>query len=103
MNGQIADTSHGWLGRALVGYFGPGNATIETSRYRRWASATFSGGRHSFTVRMPNGDPGQAAVTLPDHDFPASGPLVADIRAVSRPSCGKGAVYEIEALTVEGY
>lgn len=49
---------------------------------RPWASATFSGTRHTFTLAFP-GEEGVAAAedfiaTLPDHEFIISGRLVAD-------------------------
>jgi hypothetical protein len=49
---------------------------------RPWASATFSGTRHTFTLSFPGEDGARAAEefieTLSDHEFIISGQLVAD-------------------------
>lgn len=103
MNGQTMEASHRWLEQALIGYFSPHHPKVERSGCRRWASATFSGGRHSFTLHTAVGNAAQAAAGLADHDFQATDPIVADIRTVSHQCCGQQAIFEIEALTVEGF
>lgn len=95
------DNSHDWLGSALVGYFGVTDARIERSCYRRWASASFAGGRHSFTLRTAQDDLARVSSALSEHDFAAGSLLVADIRTVSFQREGREALVEIEALTVD--
>jgi hypothetical protein len=95
------DRSHDRLGSALIGYFGTADARIERSRYRRWASATFAGGRHSFILRTAGDDLADATSALDEHDFAATGLFVADIRTVSLQQEGGEALVEIEALTVD--
>ncbi len=67
--------------RILLDLAGPGSELIG-AREREWASATFSGARHSIDLRLSIsalGDaPPAAMIMLPEHQFALSGEIVAD-------------------------
>lgn len=89
--------AHEQLGQALLAFLG--NGTIASSRQRNWASATFSGARHSFAIET--GLPPAKLDSLSDHEFTLSGHIVADICVVEFRSGSSGCALEVEALTVE--
>jgi hypothetical protein len=70
-----------------------------------WASATFSGSRHSFALALSG--PGAAATTsrlaarLEAIEFDLPGHLVADIALIQRIDGLDRSAFSIEALTVE--
>jgi hypothetical protein len=68
----------------------------------RWASATFTGARHSITVEAPDDAQFDGWIeALPEATFDLRGHLVADLNVI-RVQRGAGmATIEIEALTVE--
>ena len=78
---------------------------ICTARSEAWASATFSGSRHSFVLALSG--PGAAASTarlaarLEVIEFDLSGHLVADIAMIQRIDEPDRSTFSIEALTVE--
>jgi hypothetical protein len=65
--------------RMLLEIAGPHSKLIDAHE-REWASATFSGARHSITLDVPltPADPPVALCSLPDHDFALRGEIVAD-------------------------
>jgi hypothetical protein len=106
MRGGRRGDAHSLLLRALgarVRRGGPG--TIVSSGSEAWASATFSGARHSLTLRIEGSDAAnrasQLAGELDGIEFDLPGHLVADIAVTSRQDSGDGVALEIEALTVE--
>lgn len=60
-----------------------GEASIHLTRERAWASITFSGLRHCFSIEWPDAADTAAvqelARILPDHEFAIPGYFVADI------------------------
>lgn len=80
---RISGTA-GRIIRQLIEHIGPDTELIG-SEEREWASATFSGARHSVHLRMALPDAAAAAPTgitaLPDHEFDLSRDIVADCTA----------------------
>lgn len=74
--------------RQLGEMFGPG-AEAGLCHEREWASATFSGARHSIDYRLPLAGPDAqmpaALADLPDHEFCLPGDIVADCSVALRP------------------
>jgi hypothetical protein len=92
--------------RALARRAGPGHTlTLRTARSRPWASATFTGARHSFALLLSGPDAAEQASRLGEEvsevEFTLPGHLVADIAIVRRNDEADGAAIEIEALTIE--
>ena len=75
---------------------------IAASEETRWASATFIGARHRFTLGG-NDDPTFATwlYALPEANLPIRGHLVADLAIVSVDRAAGCATAHVEALTVE--
>jgi hypothetical protein len=92
------------LDRALVAAAAAAGCPIAvaTSDWTRWASATFTGARHSLTLTASASPMLDAwLVGLGEHEFALRGYLVADIH-VRRMARTEGVVtVVIEALTVE--
>lgn len=84
-----------------------GSATVEKMASRPWASVTFSGARHEFTLRLEGAGAAKAATAfrdrLEEHEFVLPGHVLADIAAVRevRDDVGKCVRLTLEALTVE--
>ncbi len=78
-----------------------GRAEIVESRETPWASATFSGARHRFRLRVPpNAQRPFADLSEREFDFP--GHIVADITVIDHAEHAGDAMHlTIEALTVE--
>lgn len=96
---------HDALGAALRELASPVQAKITESASVPWASITFAGARHRFTLSL-EGDGAAAkaralAKSLHCDEFNIRGHLVADI--ITEPSRveGKAIVLAVEALTVE--
>lgn len=74
--------------RQLIEHLGPGTQLIG-SQEREWASATFSGARHSLDLHVPMlHDATQSPTSiaaLPDHEFALVGEIVADCAVALRP------------------
>ena len=74
--------------RQLGELFGPG-AQPGQRQEREWASATFSGARHSIEYRLPLPGPDAAPpavlMTLAEHEFALPGDIVADCTVAIRP------------------
>ncbi len=88
---------HTSLGDAVCAKFGANGSTLEISKSRPWASATFTGARHCFTLRLkPGFDLENRLDQLTCEDFDVPGHIVADITA----SAAQDRVI-VEALTVE--
>lgn len=60
----------------------PSGSELLHAHEREWASATFSGARHSLDLRIPLAAPDSGApsvlAALPDHEFDLVGEIVAD-------------------------
>jgi hypothetical protein len=92
------------LERALVAAAAASGCPIAvaTSDWTRWASATFTGARHSLTLRAgasPMLDAWLAG--LSEAEFALRGYLVADIHVMRMTRAEGGVTVAIEALTVE--
>lgn len=73
------------------------DATTLERRSRPWASATFSGARHSLLLGFGSAQCAEhAARALPESEFDLPGHLVADLTATA-----SGARVSVEALTIE--
>ncbi len=101
----MADAHDGLL-RALKARIGSDvPLEIRSARSEEWASATFSGSRHSFALALSG--PGAAATTarlaarLEAIEFDLPGHLVADIAITQRTDAPDRSAFSIEALTVE--
>lgn len=74
------------LSEALIGLSG-GHAKILAHKEQPWASITFSGARHDFTLEFSGAQAVQAGeefvVMLGEHEFTIPGQLVADATVVS--------------------
>jgi len=98
--------AHDELLRALKARIGTA-MTLEicSTRSEAWASATFSGSRHSFALALSG--PEAAATTarlaarLEVIEFDLPGHLVADIALIQRVDEPDRSAFSIEALTVE--
>ena len=91
---------HTLLLRALAA----GGSAVEVTKsdWLRWASATFSGARHTFTLSAPASDAFAAwLAALPEHDFALRGHLVADLTVTGTHYAGDMAVASLEVLTLE--
>ncbi|TPG18605.1 hypothetical protein EAH87_10970 [Sphingomonas koreensis] len=88
------------LARALT-ESSPGLA-VTAGEATRWASATFTGARHSIMMSGPNScDLDGWIEALDEHEFDLRGHLVADIGIVDIVRTDLRAELRIEALTVE--
>ena len=101
---SITGASH----RQLLSLLGP-DAELVEAQERPWASATFSGARHSVTLqlRLDSADaPAPAALlTLADHEFALPAEIVADCavttqRRERRSDGGHALCCVVELLTV---
>jgi hypothetical protein len=76
--------------------------TIVTADWSRWASATFTGARHSVTLSAP---PSPALIawiaTLPEAELVLRGHLVADLSVAAARHVDAEITIELEILTVE--
>jgi hypothetical protein len=106
MSGIRRGDAHRLLLRAIgerVAADGP--AEIVSARSEPWASATFSGARHSLQLRFDGSDAADRASRLTGEldgiEFNLPGHLVADIALTSRCDNAAGVDLAIEALTVE--
>jgi hypothetical protein len=70
-----------------------------------WASATFTGARHQFTLALHGADAAARAAAIEERiatmEFALPGHLVADAVCVARRATPGGAEVDLEALTVE--
>ncbi|MCC7393819.1 MAG: hypothetical protein IT553_03085 [Sphingomonadaceae bacterium] len=82
--------------RAALGH----GATVSLMHERRWASATFTGMRHYFSVRLAAAGGDALLDALGDHIFRLSGLLVADCHVPRRERDGDMLAAEVEMLTV---
>jgi hypothetical protein len=74
---------------------------VESQRQTAWASATFTGARHEFTLVADRDDSLDAwLAALSEAEFALRGHLVADVAMVERIDRADTAI-RIEALTVE--
>lgn len=76
-------------------------ALLIASRDRPWASATFSGARHWFTLDVPADLAGDIVCALPEAEFALPGQLVADLAVTARQPMGPMVRLSVEALTVQ--
>jgi hypothetical protein len=76
--------------------------TIVDSDWTHWASATFAGAQHRFSVAGPASAALDDWLTeLPERDFALRGHLVADLTIVAMRCSADRIEVEIQALTVE--
>jgi hypothetical protein len=93
--------------RAIKGRVGRDQLAVRQAHSESWASATFSGSRHSFAFLISGGS-AQATASrfaegLDAMEFDLPGHLVADITLLDRQDTPEGTVLAIEALTVEDW
>lgn len=88
---------HSRLGNALANAY---QAQMIRSRQTPWASATFSGARHHYVLRMPC-DAQPDSTGLDDHEFDLPGHILADLSINNLNKDGGAFLFTIEALTVE--
>ena len=92
--------AHTLLQRALVA--NGEQVEVTESDWLRWASATFTGARHVFTLRAPTSAGFEAWLTaLPEDDFALRGHLVADLTVTGIRYEGDSAIAALEVLTLE--
>lgn len=82
MNGDpVFQSTAAKLIRTVMEICGEGSELVGAHE-REWASATFSGARHSLDLLIPAGDGDavlpDAVAGLPDHEFDLPGEIVAD-------------------------
>lgn len=92
------------LGRALTRSAAAAECavTLVSADWSRWASATFTGARHSVSLSAP---PSPALIAwiaaLPEAELVLRGHLVADLSIVAARHAGADIMIELEILTVE--
>ena len=92
------------LARALTGSAAAAACpvTLVSSDWSRWASATFTGARHSVVLSAP---PSPALIawiaTLPEAELVLRGHLVADLSVIAVRHAGDEITMGLEILTVE--
>jgi hypothetical protein len=89
---------HKRLGSALAALAG---GKILESRQIAWASATFSGARHHYVLKIPDGPNVQALPCLDEREFDLPGHIVADIVLADHIQQAGACRISIDALTVE--
>jgi hypothetical protein len=96
---------HNALAKALVSKLGAGPATISNSGCFPWASVTFSGARHHFSLEIAAPDAvsdiQKFVAGIAAENFELIGHLVADIIVTRSDYSATSARVDIEALTVE--
>jgi hypothetical protein len=98
--------AHNLLLRALGQRIGSAHdLVLRESRLESWASATFQGMRHRYSLGVVGPEAWDCANRLADAldaiEFDLPGHLVADINAVERSTGPGGTAIVIEALTLE--
>lgn len=98
--------AHDALLRAIKERIGSREAIeVRAARSESWASATFSGSRHSFALRLSGPAASTTAARLAEGldaiEFRVPGHLVADIAMAERADSADCSAFTIEALTVE--
>ena len=82
-----------------------GKVIFEEIRSRSWASVTFTGARHEFTLLLAAPDAAEAAsrfgLALDTAEFKLRGHILADIALLTCEPCDAGVRLRMEALTVE--
>lgn len=96
----------GMLLRALLAHAGgEGAASCRAAHSEQWASVTFTGARHGFSLLLTGPDAAGRAARLEreigEMPFALPGHLVADILVTKRACAADGEMLEIEALTLE--
>lgn len=95
---------HTRLGKALLAKLGSEDVEIRASSSRAWASITFSGARHIFTLALVGSKATKRAQEFADHiaweDFEVARHLVADIIVAHADYGADFATLTVEALTV---
>lgn len=94
---------HTALGTALAARFAPLAVTLAASRATPWASATFTGARHRYALRIAGPKPRISAVSdgLACDEFSLRGHIVADVIATDVEDVEGHTLLTVEALTVE--
>lgn len=100
--------AHSGLLRALAARTGDGERPVlRETHAESWASATFTGARHSVTLAIPGPSARARANRLADGldaiEFTLPGHLVADIAVTHRIDSAEDSILTIEALTVEDW
>ncbi len=98
--------AHDALLRALAARVGRDQLlAVREARSESWASATFSGSRHSFAFTLSGKAAAMTASRLAEGldamEFHLPGHLVADIALLDRHDMPDSTTFAIEALTVE--
>lgn len=89
---------HTRLACQIVGISG---GKITGSRQTPWASATFSGARHHYVLRVPRDGGNNDFESLNNAEFDLPGHILADIVLGERVEQADADSFVIEALTVE--
>lgn len=89
---------HARLEQALVALAG---GEIVESRETAWASATFSGARHRYVMRVPAGHDISPLMAIEEREFNLPGHILADIVLTERDEHPGDRRIAIDALTVE--
>lgn len=75
---------------------------IQATEWTRWASATFTGARHTLKLSAPPSPALTAWIAaLPEAEIALRGHLVADLSVVAARHAGDAITVELEILTVE--
>lgn len=91
-------SAHQRLGEALCL---AANATIAESTETSWASATFTGARHCFTLSLEHPHDADMFDGVAEREFDFPGHIVADIAVTAREAGPDFNTITIEAWTVE--
>ena len=96
---------HNALAKALISKLGAGPVTISNAGCSPWASVTFSGARHHFSLEVADPDAvphiQKFVAGIAAENFELVGHLVADIIVTGSDYTAARARVDIEALTVE--
>ncbi|MEQ1548291.1 MAG: hypothetical protein ABL918_06520 [Chakrabartia sp.] len=96
---------HTNLGKALLAKLGQGGVEIRSSSSRAWASVTFSGARHIFTLTLTGSEATKRAQefagSITWEEFEVARHLVADIIVTHADYGADFATLTVEALTVK--
>jgi len=88
--------------RVLARAFSAHGDLVDDGWTRPWASCTFDGARHGFTLRCARAAADRLAGMIEDIDIPIPGHILASAAILRRHDSREATTLEIEALTVTG-